>query len=123
MQLSVVVCTYNRCDLLEHCLHSLEKQTIEKGLFEVIIIDNNSRDDTKQIVQKFTDRNPHFKYIFEGKQGLGYSRNRGYKESKYDWVAYVDDDAIIHSNYVERALWIISNYPFDCFGGVYHAWY
>ena len=120
---SVVVCTYNRADLLRTCLESLVVQTADKSLYEVIVVNNNSTDTTIEAAAKFVKSQPNFRMVTETKQGLSYARNRGYIEAKTDWVAYLDDDAKAFSNYVERILYVIQNYNFDCFGGIYLPWF
>jgi glycosyltransferase involved in cell wall biosynthesis len=124
-QISVIVCTYNRADLLDHCLSSLVPAFIDasKNDYEVIIVDNNSSDHTAITTQKYTTKYDHFKYLIEYNQGLSYSKNRGYKEAKYNWITYLDDDAKARPGYITKAKSIINNYNFDCFGGRYIAWY
>lgn len=123
-KLSIIICTYNRGSILSDCLDSLTKQTVEvNNLFEVVIINNNSTDNTQDIINQFTSKYPNFKYYFEKKQGLSHARNLGFNMAKADWVVYIDDDAKVHSGFVERVLWVIENYDFDCFGGMHYAWY
>jgi len=90
---SVVVCTYNRAELLSGCLRSLEHQTAAKELYEVIIVDNNSTDTTKTIVESFRQKNSNFRVVIESRQGLSCARNRGWQEARGRYVAYIDDDA------------------------------
>ena len=123
MKVSVVICTYNRSDILKECLQSLVNQTIDSSFFEVIIVDNNSTDDTQNTIFPFTSKHAHFKSIFEETIGLSHARNSGFKAAKTDWISYIDDDAKVQPNYIERILWIIENYDFDCFGGMFYAWY
>ncbi len=92
-------------------------------LFEVIVIDNKSTDNTKDVVNSFQGKIQNLKYIYEENIGLSKARNRGYLEARYDWVSYIDDDAKAYPNCVERALWVIKNYQFDCFGGRFLPWY
>ncbi len=121
--ISLVVCTYNRADLLPECLKSLSEQTADPDLFEVIIVDNNSNDDTEAVCRSFTERNRNFRYIHEPRQGLSHARNTGYQEANSPWICYIDDDAKAFQNYIERILHVIQHYDFDCFGGIYHPWY
>lgn len=118
MTLSVVICTYNRCDLLRLCLDSLVQQTLNNTQFEVIIVDNNSLDKTKEIVSEYSNLYPHFRYIFEPHIGLSFARNTGYKNANSDWVLYLDDDAKAFPNMVERAIYTTNKYHFPCFGGI-----
>lgn len=122
-KLSIVICTYNRADILKYCLDSLIKQNVSNDIFEIIIVDNNSNDNTKEISLFFHDKFIHFQYIIEKQVGLSYARNTGYKNAKADWVAYIDDDAIAHTNYIEKVISACENYDFDVFGGGYNPWY
>lgn len=118
VSLSIIICTFNRADIITECLRSVENQNKFKKDFEVIVIDNNSSDTTKSTIFKFTTKHPNFFYFFEPNQGLSYARNTGFKAAKADWVAYIDDDTRVFPDFVQRALWTIENYPFDGFGGL-----
>lgn len=98
--LSVVVCTYNRSFWLRNCLNSLEKPCADGSMAEVLIVDNNSSDDTREVATEYTLRLPNFRYVFETAQGLSHARNRGYKEAQGEYVAYIDDDAQAHADWV-----------------------
>jgi glycosyltransferase involved in cell wall biosynthesis len=116
-KISVIVCTYNRDYLLHECLRSLLNQTVEKETYEVIVVDNNSSDNTKKIAQHFCKKYHNFHFIFEPKQGLSHARNSGFKQSKAHYVGYIDDDARAHQNWLEEAFKIISEKKPDIFGG------
>lgn len=122
-KLTIIVCTYNRDEILKECLESLAYQSVSSEYYDVLIIDNNSTDDTYKVARHFEKNLDHIRLVKELKKGLSHARNRGYLESKTPWVSYVDDDAKAYPNYVERALWVIDNYDFDCFGGMYYAWH
>jgi len=102
-KLTIVVCTYNRQEWLPGCLSSLEPQCINDAI-EVLVIDNNSTDATSNIAHGYSDRLPNFKYIFEGTQGLSHARNRGFKEACGQIVAYIDDDAKAHPDWVRAII-------------------
>lgn len=123
LKLSIIVCTYNRCEILKYCLDSLEKQSADKPLYEVIVVDNNSTDYTRQVVEEYCSRNSNFRYVFESNQGLSHARNRGAKESKVDWICYLDDDSYIGENFFAEIFKTIETQKFDIFGGVYLPWY
>lgn len=103
--LSVVVCTCNRALLLKKCLESLECQTLDKKTYEVIIIDNNSNDNTQEIIKSFIYNNSNFRSLVEYNQGLSHARNRGYKEAKGKYVAYIDDDAIANEDWCKKIIY------------------
>ena len=102
IKISVIVCTYNRDDVLRFCLDSLVAQTINPSLFEVIIVNNNSTDTTADIANEFVEQYDHFRLVNESKQGLSHARNRGWQEARGTYVAYIDDDAKATPHWVER---------------------
>lgn len=95
MLVSAIICTYNRADFLTAAIKSLVNQDLNASDYEILVVDNNSSDDTKrltlELIQQYTNRN--IKYIFEPQQGLSYARNRGIVEAKGEYVAFLDDDA------------------------------
>jgi len=123
LELSIIVCTYNRADLLGQCLESLFAQDAPKDIYEVIVVDNNSTDSTEEVVKEQIKLHPSLRYIKETKVGLSYARNTGYKSSLGSWVGYIDDDALSNPDLVSEVIRTIEHYPFDCFGGAFIAWY
>jgi len=119
--LSIIICTFNRCDLLKLAIKSCIDQTAAKSLFEIVVIDNNSTDQTKQVCQDFASFG--VRYIFETEQGLSAARNTGYKVALADYIGYLDDDAIADQNWVEISLEIIKNEKPDIFGGPIYPFY
>ena len=116
-EISVAVCTYNRADVLQKCLESLANQTADKEQFEVLIIDNNSTDNTKEITAEFCEKHENFRYIFEEKQGLSQARNRAIDEAKGTYLAYIDDDAIADKKWIESIINCFSQTNADVVGG------
>jgi len=118
----VVVCTFNRSAILKECLSSLLEQTVPGEVFQVLVIDNNSTDDTKNIVRD-CGRVANLRYLVEWEQGLSYARNKGMRCADADWIIYLDDDTRVPRDFIEKALYTISHFPFDCFGGLYLPWF
>lgn len=103
MKTSVVVCTYNRSKLLESCLNSLASQDFLPDEYEIIVIDNNSTDNTKHVVNQVKKDSPtEIHYIIEKRQGLSYARNTGVKEARGKIVAFIDDDAIADRSWLNE---------------------
>ncbi|MCC6081345.1 hypothetical protein COC60_06190 [Bacillus thuringiensis] len=100
-KVSVTVCTYNRGNIIGECIESILKNNIEKDLFEVLIIDNNSTDNTKEVVEQFCLKYSNVRYIREEKVGLSYARNRGIKEANGTIIAFIDDDVKVNENYIK----------------------
>jgi len=108
-KISVVVCTYNRSGLLGNCLQSIIAQTLATSLFEVIIVNNNSTDDTQAVAERFMRDHDMFRVVLEPEQGLSNARNRGWREAVGQYVAFLDDDATASSVWLERILWAFEN--------------
>lgn len=123
MKLSIIVCTYNRAEVLRECLEALCHQTANDDEFQVLVVNNNSKDHTIEVAQEYADKKKNFHLITELKQGLSHARNAGYLAVDTEWVGYIDDDAKARPNYIERALWIIENHDYDAFGGIDEPWY
>lgn len=87
LDVSIVICTFNRADLLRECLQSLTNQNEDISRIPVIVVDNNSTDATAKTVREFERKLPGLKYVFEPEQGLSHARNRGFKEAETKWVA------------------------------------
>jgi glycosyltransferase involved in cell wall biosynthesis len=121
---SVVVCTYNRAEILKGAIESLCSQTADSSLYEIIVVDNNSTDDTQKVVERFA----HFGnvlYYPENRQGLSHARNRGWQAAQGEYVAYIDDDAKASPDWVERiidAFESVEPQPVAV-GGEIHPWY
>jgi glycosyltransferase involved in cell wall biosynthesis len=114
---SVVICSYNGAERIEPTLQHLARQATNPNLsWEVILIDNNSKDDTGRkalaIWEQLASMTP-FRVVWEGEAGLSFAKARGLKEAKYSYLLYVDDDNSISSNYVQTVFDI-----FERFGDV-----
>lgn len=118
--ISVVVCTYNRSYLLAKCLESLIDQKVDKNIYEIVIIDNNSTDDTQKIAKGFVNNQTNIRIVTEKNLGRNQARNRGWKETKGKYVAYIDDDALAGSDWIKQIVIFIKNNPkINVFGGPY----
>jgi len=124
VEVSVIVCTYNRADLLKGCLESLVQQTLPKEQFEILVIDNASTDSTRELVESFLNIE-NIRYIFEDAPGLSHARNRGMREARGEYLAYIDDDARAAADWLEVAERLIRSVQprIDCLGGPYHPFY
>ncbi len=121
--LSVVICTYNRADLLDIVLDSLSRQRLDPALWEAIVVDNNSRDQTPQLTARLAAGMPNLYYVTESAQGLSHARNRGLGVARGDWVGYIDDDCKLPDGWLARAERIASEKHPAVFGGPFDAFY
>ena len=103
MKLSVIICTYNRDKYIYNVLKSIAGNDFPPEKFEIILVNNNSTDNTESECNRFHSDFPQteFHYFIEKNQGLSHARNRGIKEAKGDILIYVDDDATVNKKYLQ----------------------
>jgi glucosyl-dolichyl phosphate glucuronosyltransferase len=99
---SSVICTHNRADYLFLALQSLVDQSMSKSQYEIIVIDNCSTDQTKEVVESFSKQQDQIRYIYESTLGLSYARNTALQNAKGKYIAYLDDDAIACPNWLNK---------------------
>jgi glucosyl-dolichyl phosphate glucuronosyltransferase len=94
MKITVILCTFNRCVSLQKALDSAAAQVLPESVqWEVLVVDNNSSDQTRKIAEDYCRRySGRFRYIFEPQQGKSHALNRGIREAQGDVVAFMDDD-------------------------------
>jgi glycosyltransferase involved in cell wall biosynthesis len=104
MNITVIVCTYNRSRMLPRALESLARSCVSPSVqWEVLVVDNNSRDQTPKVVAEFMLRYPgRFRYLFEQQPGKSYALNAGIREASGEIVAFADDDVVVDEEWLER---------------------
>ena len=97
MDISVILCTYNRCQSLAKALDSVANSTLPDSVqCEVLIIDNNSRDRTREIAEEFCLKYPdRFRYVSETRQGKSFALNTGIQKARGSVLAFMDDDVTV----------------------------
>ncbi len=100
--ISVIICTYNRDKYIYGVLQSIALNDYPKSKYEIVLVNNNSTDNTEAEVARFTSDYPdvQLRTFVETNQGLSYARNRGIKESEGNILIYVDDDATVNKEYL-----------------------
>ena len=115
---SVIICTYNRCNILPKALRSVLSQNARGVSYEVLIVDNNSTDQTRQVCDSFLSNHANMRYIFEGKQGISHARNAGIANATASILAFTDDDVHASNDWVASIKKTFDGYPeVDCVGG------
>jgi glycosyltransferase involved in cell wall biosynthesis len=125
IEISVVICTYNRADLLSVALESVCQQILAPDRYEIIVVDNASTDNTAEVVQACQENYPNhsIRSYYETKQGLSHARNRGWQEARGEYVAYIDDDCKVPEQWLTEAVDIIQSVSPTMLGGPYYAFY
>lgn len=116
-EVSVVISSYNRASQLGKALDPLLAQAggVE---YEVIVVDNNSTDETKEVAASRLSRSRRVKYVFEPRQGLPYARNTGILASNAPIVAFTDDDVEVGADWVATIKRSFDEHPdVDMIGG------
>lgn len=103
MHISVILCTYNRCRSLTRALDSVAGSKLPKEVkWEILVVDNNSNDDTRKVVADYCARHPgRFRYLFESQPGKSYALNSGVREARGQVLAFVDDDVTVEAGWLE----------------------
>ena len=119
MHVSIILCTYNRCERLAFALESVAaSRTAEAISWEVIVVDNNSSDDTLQVVQKFLQRFPQrFRYIFEPKPGKSNALNRAIRETSAELLVFMDDDVQVEPDWLQMLTRVFDDPKYAGSGG------
>jgi len=98
---SVIICCYNSANNILKVLQHVESQQCIAFPLEVVVVDNNSKDDTAIVVTSFCkETSLDVKLVYEPKPGLMYARECGLNASKYEFIQFCDDDNLLSSNYI-----------------------
>jgi glycosyltransferase involved in cell wall biosynthesis len=104
MDISIILCTFNRSDSLSKALASVAVQELPATVtWEVLVVDNNSQDATLAVVNEFIQRSPgRFRYLFEPQPGKSHALNAAIREAKGDILAFLDDDVVVDRTWLRN---------------------
>ncbi len=117
--LTLVICTYNREDILKSILEDLARQTADRRDFEVLIVDNGSTDGTAARARAFCESHANARHVIEPRQGLAHARNRGWREGRGRYIGYLDDDCRLRAGWLAAAIELARSAEAALFGGPY----
>lgn len=111
--LTAIICTYNRAKYIGPLLESIAANNLAKEEYEILLVDNNCTDNTREICEAFVNahKDVAFRYVVETEQGLSAARNKGIKEAKGDIIVYIDDDALVDTWYLRTIVEYMSDHP------------
>ena len=101
-KISVVIPVYNGEKTLRKCLNSILNQTYKH--YEVIVVDNNSTDKTKRIIEEFQHKDKKIKSVFESYRSRGAARNAGVNVAKGKIIAMTDADCVVPENWIQELI-------------------
>jgi glycosyltransferase involved in cell wall biosynthesis len=104
LKITVILCTHNRCRSLARALESVAASELPTSIeWDVLVVDNNSRDQTREVVEVFCRRDPgRFRYLFEPQPGKSYALNRGIREACGEILAFMDDDVTVEPTWLQN---------------------
>ncbi len=104
MRITVILCTYNRCQSLAKALESIVASLVPESVdWEVLVVDNNSKDQTRAVIEEFRDLYPgRFRYLFETKQGKSHALNTAIREANGSILAFMDDDVLVEPTWLQN---------------------
>ena len=115
--LSVVLCTWNRFELLDNALEALAAQR-DAPSHEIIVVDNGSPDRTREVVERFAASHPQVRYLLEARPGLAYARNAALQSATGSLIAFTDDDVRVEADWMARIRDAFERWPdASCVGG------
>ena len=112
-KLSLIIATYNRAQSLLRTLRSVVSQSAAPELWECVVVNNNSTDNTAEVFARFAAENEDFdlRMVTETKQGLSNARNAGITASKGEYIAIIDDDETLEDCYIESYIEFFDSFP------------
>lgn len=118
MDASIIVCTYNRAESLRDTLNSLRSLKVSPSRqWEVIVVDNNSKDRTREVVEEIQREWPLLSYEFEPEQGLSHARNHGIGCARGKVILFTDDDVLPEPDWLGATLTGMEKHQADACGG------
>ena len=115
--ISVIVPVYNVEEYLEECLESIKRQTYTD--IEVILVNDGSIDRSKEICDRYCEKDSRFKLVNQENKGLSGARNRGMLESKGEFISFVDSDDVLKEDMLEQLMKQMTSEDID----IVECWY
>lgn len=112
-RLTLIIPTYNRSRELLRALDSVAAQSLDPALWECIVVDNASTDNTAEAVARFAAEHPtlHIRRVYEPEAGVSHARNRGLREATTELIASIDDDERINREFLAAYLRFFDTHP------------
>lgn len=104
---SIIVPCYNQENYISDCLDSVLDQTYTN--WECIVIDDGSTDNSKNIIEKYSSKEPKIKYYYQANSGVCIARNTAIKYSAGDYILPLDGDDKIGRTYLEKAVYLLDS--------------
>lgn len=104
IKLSIIVPVYKTEQYLKRCLSSILEQEVDRSLYEVIIINDGSPDNSQPIIEDFCDKYNNASYLIQSNQGLSMARNNGMDRAQGEYIWFIDSDDWVKDNSISCIL-------------------
>tara|TARA_B100000035_G_scaffold51655_1_gene40255 strand:- start:1433 stop:2326 length:894 start_codon:yes stop_codon:yes gene_type:complete len=104
---SIILPTFNRAHMIHEAIKSVFNQTYKN--WELIIVDDGSTDNTKEIIDKYNEKDKRIQYLYQKNKERSAARNYGVKGAKGDWICFLDSDDVYHSSHLHEFHNLINN--------------
>ncbi len=104
MLLSIIIPVYNVADYIEKCIYSLQNQDIDRGEYEIIIINDGSLDNSREIILQLMEGFGNIVFIDQVNRGVSLARNAGIDKARGDYLLFIDPDDYVEVNSFSRIL-------------------
>lgn len=124
MKVTVAICTWNRCKLLDQTLAEMHKLLIPPAVeWELLVVNNNCTDETDTVIARHAEQLP-IRRLFEPKQGIANARNCAARAASGELLLWADNDVLVDRNWVEEFVRAAANWPQAAyFGGTIDPWF
>ncbi|MBI3652024.1 MAG: glycosyltransferase family 2 protein [Acidobacteria bacterium] len=110
--IAVILCTYNRCELLPQAIASILAQDCPQVRYELLVVDNHSTDRTREVCEAMLSPSPvPARYLFEPQQGVSFARNAAIAQARAPILAFFDDDVCVSRNWVATIKRAFAEHP------------
>lgn len=103
-KISIITPTRNNKQLLLQCLSSIFNQTVSPSIYEVIIVDDFSSDNTQELVNRFMQSHKNLRFFKSPRRGVSVARNLGVKMAEGDIIGFVDSDMVLEQDWIKKIL-------------------
>ena len=124
MHVTTIICTWNRCDLLQKTLDQMTALRVPAAIqWDLLVVDNNCTDRTADVTAGYRDRLP-IRRVTESKVGLSNARNRGLESAQGDLILFTDDDVLVEEDWITAHCAAAQRWPeAGFFGGRVEPWF
>ncbi len=118
LDISIIIPCYNEELFIENCIHSILNFTLEKGKYEIILIDGDSTDNTRDIITRLKEKYSQIKLLINKERTVPYALNMGIKEAKGNIIVRMDAHSIYPSDYISVLVDLLRSEDVDNVGGI-----